>query len=992
MTISCGGLVRHCAWVIAFLAVGPLAHAQPRFDSWSIEDGLPQNSVNDILQTRDGYLWLATFGGLVRFDGIRFVVFDRSVAGVGSLRIRALHVDRAGTLWAGTEDGLLIRHRDGAFKTFTAADGLPGAGALRIDEDARGHLWITWMDVVTRYDGHHFVNFRPGDFARNVRSHIGPRFPAGPHVVWWSQDADGVHCLQDGEVGTCLSANQVPAGGVAGVTGWHGALWIHTRGAGVVQVTDSGLRRHLTTREGLADNDVDGALFEDRSGALWHADSHGGLVRIKDGRREVIRDIQPLAFYEDREGSLWIGSTGGLHRLRVMTISTLTTREGLSSDNVYSIFRDRRGDIWIGTLGAGLNRYARGRRVRHYRADDGLPSNYVTSIYEDLSGTLWVGTRGGVAYLDRGRFRPLDTTGGPLSVSVMAMHEDRAGSLWFGTDGGLVRRQNGRLTRYTEADGMAPGGVMTLHEDRSGALWIGTTRGVTRLHHGTITTYGERDGLIGNYVRAFHEDADGVLWIGTYDGGLYRMEKGRLTRYTTRDGLHDNGVFQILEDDEGNFWMSSNRGISRVSRRELNRRAAAGHDVVRATVFGTRDGLATLECNGGNQPAGMKMEDGTLWFPTQGGVAIVDTRAVRTNDRKPTVLVEALHLQGDAMNFRAGVTTPADRNSFEVRYTALSFIKPEQIRFRYRLVGLDENWIEAGDRRTAAYYRIPPGRYEFQVMAANSDGVWSADSDRVSIHVLAPIWRRAWFLTLFGLALVGLVAAAERRRAVRQRREHARQQAYARQLLETQESERRRISNDLHDSLGQSLLLIRAQARMAVSEHDGNGARAGTISSLAGKAYDEMKEIAYDLRPYQLDKIGVSRTIEGMLRRTSGASGIEFESDIDNIDDVVCANAAIHVYRIVQESVNNIVRHSAATQARVSVRRNAARVEIEITDNGCGLRAAPASPHGGPVPGFGLMGIEERARSLNGAMTIRSTPGCGTTVCVSLRPMEYSHA
>lgn len=982
-------VLRGGAWALACLVVALEAHAQPRFDSWTIESGLPQNSVNDITQTPDGYLWLATFGGLVRFDGIRFEVFDRSVDGVGSLRVRTLHVDRAGVLWAATEDGMLIRHREGRFHTFTREDGLPQSGALRIEEDAAGRLWITWHDVVTRYDGARFVNFGPGDFPRGVRSHASLRFPAGPTVVWWSLDADGLHCLRAGEVRTCLPRHELPSAEIAGVTAdWKGGIWVTTSGGPNVHLAASGARRDLTRRDGLADGHDHGAFYEDRSGVVWHGESDGRLLRVADRRSELVDGISLLAFYEDREGSLWIGSTTGLFRLRVTTISNLTTRDGLSSDNVYPMLRDRRGAVWIGTLGGGLNRYADGR-VSHYRIEQGLPSNVVSSIYEDRSGRLWVATRAGLGYLDRGRFRRFAPDETVLAGAVMAMIEDRSGAHWFGGDRGLVRRQGERFTTYTEADGLAPGRIIVLYEDRSGALWAGATHGVTRLHDGAVTRYGEREGLVGSHVRALYEDSDGVMWIGTYDGGLFRLAQGRLTRFTTRDGLHDNGVFQILEDADGHFWMGSNRGIFRVSRRELNERAAGRRTFVRSTVFGRGDGLAALECNGGNQPAGIAMPDGTLWFPTQGGVAIIDPRAVPTNDREPPVLIEAFHLQGDAMGFRDGVTAPPERSSFEVRYTAPSFIRPEQLRFRYRLVGLDEDWIDAGERRSATYYRVPPGAYEFQVMAANSDGVWSRDSARVSIVVLAPLWRSPWVLAGIGLALVAGVAGFERRRARRQRLERSRQQAYARQLLETQERERRRISNDLHDSLGQSLLLIRAQARMAGHEADQNGQRAGLISSLAGKAYDEMKGIAYDLRPYQLDKIGVSRTIEGMLRRTSTAAGIDVETEIEDIDALVPADAAIHVFRIVQEGVSNVVRHAAATRARVKVWRDEVRIHIEITDNGCGLNGVA---HDNAVPGFGLMGIEERARALNGEVTMRSSPGDGTTMSVTLRPQEPPHA
>jgi ligand-binding sensor domain-containing protein len=276
MTGLCRRVFRRGAWAIAMLALGSEAHATPRFDSWAIENGLPQNSVNDILQTPDGYLWLATFGGLVRFDGVRFVVFDRSVAGVGSLRIRAVHVDREGTLWAATEDGMLIRHRDGRFRTFTRDDGLPQAVALRIKEDAQGRLWITWLDVVTRYDGARFVNFGPGDFPRGVRGRTGPRFPPGPASVWWSLDGDGLQCLRAGEVSTCLPRDQLPAAEIAGVTiDWRGALWIHTDGAGVIRIDAEGRRRDLTKRDGVTADDVDGVFFEDGSGAVWHGDPGG---------------------------------------------------------------------------------------------------------------------------------------------------------------------------------------------------------------------------------------------------------------------------------------------------------------------------------------------------------------------------------------------------------------------------------------------------------------------------------------------------------------------------------------------------------------------------------------------------------------------------------------------------------------------------------------------------------------------------------------------
>ena len=571
-----------------------------------------------------------------------------------------------------------------------------------------------------------------------------------------------------------------------------------------------------------------------------------------------------------------------------------------------------------------------------------------------------------------------------LDGNVWAIHEDQGGTFWFATDHGLVWQRGAQYGRYTTADGLVHDRVRALLRGREGQLWVGTSRGLSRLQDGRFTSYTERDGLVGNDVRALSED-DSALWIGTYDGGLYRLAGDRLTRYTTRDGMHDNGVFQILDDGRGHFWMGSNRGIARVSQADLREFAEGRLGAVRAARFGVIDGLTTLECNGGRQPSGLRMPDGTLWLPTQGGIAQVSPALVRANPYPPPVRIEDIRVSGTSMvPGDAGIEVPPHRNSFEADYTALSLVKSDQVRFKYRLVGLDEDWVDAGSRRTAAYHGIPPGRYTFQVIAANSDGVWNTDGHAMGIVVLAPIWRQGWFLWLLTAIAVTAVVAVDRRRIGRLRREHARQRAYARQLLDTQEQERRRISNELHDSLGQTLFMIRQRARTP------DGAVAGgqdedpldAIDHLASRAYEEMKEIAYNLRPYHLDKIGLTRTIEGMVRRVSGACGLEITADLDNVDDLFSADAQIDVYRIIQEGVSNMVRHAAATEASVSIRRHAQGAELRIRDNGVGF-APDEERQGMNGPGHvGLTNLRERARTLNGVVTIHSRPGHGTTLLV----------
>jgi signal transduction histidine kinase/ligand-binding sensor domain-containing protein len=931
----------------------------------------------------------------VRFDGSRFVVFDRSIDGIGSQRIRTMLEDSRGTLWAATDDGMLIRYRDGLFTTYTSKHGLPHAVALRIDEDAERNLWITWTDRITKHDGTTFVTYRRGDFPHDVANrHPSPGMQSRHHDLWWSRDAAGLHCFYKGRVDTCAAEDKLPRQEIVSVgVDDHDNIWVSTKGGGVHRIR-AGQLRSYSTRDGLPSDDADGRFFEDRHGTLWFAPRGGGLYRIRDAQQELLSPIGVSAIYQDHEDSIWVGSPLGLYRVREPTFIMHGENDGLSSNLVYSILQDRRGNVWIGTWGGGVNSYVQGRFTSYGEAQ-GLPSSHVTCLYEDKSGQLWVGTLSGLAQFANGRFRRYADPEGYLGGAVWAIHEDRRGVLWFATDNGLVRVQDQQVTRYNSTNGLSHHHVTAFAEGRSGALWIGTFQGLTRLEDGVFTTYTERDGVIGNQVRAIYEDADEVLWIGTYDGGLYRMKQGRLTRYTTKNGLHDNGVFQILEDDTGHLWMGSNRGIYRVSRRELNDFAEGAARSIRPTAFGTRDGLSTLECNGGRQPSGLKTADGKLWFPTMGGVAIVDPRAVRANIQPPPVVIEEILVRGEQVGLRGDVTMPHDVNSVEIRYTAASFVSPEQLRFRHRLVGLDDNWTDAGERRTATYDRIPPGRYRFAVSAAIGEGAWSAQVQTVNFVILAPFWRQQWFMGLVILTVVLAGIALDRRRVRGHRREQSRQTAFAQRLIEAQEGERKRISTELHDSLGQDLFVIKAQIRSArgvVPNAEQILHALNAIDDVASRASEGLKEVAHALRPYQLDKIGLSATIAGMVRRVGDVCGMDVTIEIDDVDERLEAARQINTYRIVQECISNIVKHAHATRARVTLKAGVRSIEIRVEDNGRGFLHERVESRNGSAGGLGLMAIRERARGLGGEASVHSVIGEGTTVVVRFPLDGRGHA
>lgn len=977
-----GGVRAAAAGAVLFVCLAPVAWASAasRFDSWTTENGLPQNSVNDILQTRDGYLWLATEGGLVRFDGVRFVVYDRSVEGIGSARIRALHEARDGTLWAGTEDGLLIRRAGGRFTTFRPEDGLPGGPAVRIEEDVHGRIWVTWLGAITRTDGQRFETLRPQDFGNDVQ------VPGRREYldVWWSQRGSDVRALIAGRVQTySLPAQPAPVA-VSGVNvDRRGNAWIRTRGAGVFKAASGGITRY-TTRHGLPSDSPDGLFFAGGDGETWFAAFAGSGYRIANGSHDVVAQAPLRSFFVDREGSTWVGTTTqGLLRVRRPVVSMLDGGGALSADVVYSILQDRSGTVWL--VSSGLDSFVDGRFAR-WSAGDGAAWPAITCVYEDRGGRLWIGSDDGLWYLDRGRFVRWTTPPGLLERPVRWMHQDAAGVYWMATDAGLVRWQDGRFRRYTKQDGLADDRTTLVFEDRTGALWIGGYRGLTRLHDGRFTAYREADGFIGNWVRAIHEDGHGVLWVGTYDGGLYRLEHGRLTRYTRDDGLHDNGVFQILDDGLGHLWMGSNRGIYRVSHRALNEFAAGTRRSVTSFAIGVQDGMATLEVNGGRQPAGLRAGDGRLWFPTMRGVAVVDPALIEAGAAPLTPVVEEVRLGGRQVPFADGITLSPGAPVLDVQFTAAAFIRSEQVRFRYKLNGLDDDWIDAGEHRTASFHRLPAGRYLLTVAAARPDGPWHAAESAVTVVVLPPFWQTPWFVALAILGAVAMGYGSHHARVRRLRAQHALQIAFSQQLIDSQERERRRLSHELHDSLGQHVAMIRRRTRMAI---DAAGHAPGTledlelIGSLARAIATEIKEIAQGLGPYHLDQLGLVRTITRMVRQVSDVSGTEFVVELAPIDDLVPEPARIHVFRIVQESVSNVVKHAQARRGRVTITIEDGGIRIVVEDDGRGPVSLAGST-AATVEGMGVRGLRERARILGADIRIGSRVGGGTTVEVTI--------
>ena len=963
-------------------------------DVWGTDEGLPQSSITDIVQTRDGYLWLGTFGGLARFDGIKFTVFDSgNTKELKSSRIFTLYEDADGVLWIGTERGGLTRYLDGRFKTYTTRDGLPSDNVGGIYRDKAGVLWVGTEGGVTSFIEGEFRTYTERD---GLPGKSAAQFIEDAEGALWVGTPDGLARLRDGRFTSFTVEDGLPGNDILDlcITG-DGSLWIAT-GNGLTHFSGGKFRNYLVQKNTF--NAAVTALFEDRAGTLWVGTAKGLYRMVNNeltpyGAVEGLSDKSVLSINGDREGNIWVGTNiGGLNRLKPARLSVYGENQGLELENIVPITEDAEGNIWMGLTCGGLARLRDGK-FKVYTKEDGLPNTCVWSLLAEPDGTLWLGTwNDGLTRYKGERFVTFNRENSGLSGNVvLAIFRDRQGTLWVGTANGLSRLSGERFVAYHKEDGLVSEDVRFITEDRAGALWVGTTGGLSRFEGGKFTNYTVENGLSNNFVRAVYEDRDGVVWVGTYGGGLSRFKDGKFVHCRSENGLLDDVVSRILEDENGNLWMSGNRGIFRIRRSELNDFAEGRASSVNSISYGVNDGMASRETNGGGQPAGWKARDGRLWFPTVKGAVVIDPSQSLINELPPPVVIERVLANKSPVERPAKIELPPGNADLEIQYTGLSFVAPEKVRFKYRLEGYDKDWTEAGGRRTAYYTNIPPGSYRFRVIAANNDGVWNTEGAALEVIAVPPFWKTWWFYAL-EIAVAGLVVySLYRLRLSRLERARAAQEAFSQQLITSQENERRRIAAELHDSLGQNLLIIKNRALIGARKIANTEAalkQLDEITATASYAIEEVRTIAHNLHPYQLERLGLTSALKAVVEKVADSSAIEFSADIDGVDDLLSAEDEINIYRIVQEGLNNIVRHSGATRAKVSVEWDGRHLHLKIQDNGKGFDAHAAAADSGRPGGMGLQDITERARMLGGKCSIHSAPNGGMSILINVTPRK----
>jgi signal transduction histidine kinase/ligand-binding sensor domain-containing protein/AmiR/NasT family two-component response regulator len=780
---NCFGIIRNRSWFVILWVVSLLAfepgsllglspskalHQYGR-RHWDSEAGLPHDSVDAIAQTPEGYLWIGTREGLARFDGVQFTVFNRSnTEALKANSVLALCVSRDGSLWVGTDGSGLILWKDGRFTDYGREIGFHSTTVRALYEDREGTLWAGTLEGLYR-------------IRRGVSTHVASdtsraiamrAIHADLNGEMWIGHTLGLSRFENGRLLDFGSRLGIPLKGVSAFAEtpdgsfWFGATTgLHRLKEGKVSV--------LKVADGLSSDTVR-ALEVDNHGTLWIG-TNGGLNRWSNGHLVPDPSGETLSYgvvhsiYQGGEGSLWIGTDGGLHQLRDYTFETYSSQEGLTNNDVNTVFEDRSGDIWAGSWGGGLNR-KEGERFVNVPWLPESQHKLLYSIAQGQDGSLWVATGGGLVRKQGEKLTLYGEKEGLNAESIRSLLSGADGSLWIGSQGRLSRFHEGRFTHYTVEDGC----VIALFEGKDEALWIGTNGGgLSRLKSGQFTTFTRRDGLPHAAVVALHDDSQGNLWIGTRGAGLIRFRDGRFVSFARKTSALPVNVFRILEH-KGNLWMSSDTGIFRVRKADLEAEANETLEVATTVAYGRADGMQSIYCNGeAHQPAGWKTRDGKLWFPTIRGIVVIDPDRLTSDERSPRVLVESVVAGGGPIDLTKPVKTASGAGQLEFRYTAANLIDPQSLRFQYSLEGFDADWVDAGTRRAAYYTNLPPGSYRFRVRARSREGIWSDTDAQVALYLEPRFHQTPWF---YGLCVVSVVLFGAGFYKVRTRQQRQREQ------------------------------------------------------------------------------------------------------------------------------------------------------------------------------------------------------------------------
>lgn len=980
-------LVILVSWCECASALNPaLDIGQYSHTAWTIREGFFNGIVQSIAQTPDGYLWVGTESGLLRFDGVRAVPW-RPPAGMQlpGTNIEKLLATRDGRLWIGTDRGL-ASWKDNRLVAYPE---LAGQHVPTVVEDQQG---ITWAGTIALPTGRLCALANPvrcfgddGRFGNGVFS----AFADGGTL--WIGAATGLWQWTS----TAQTRHEMPTRNVNSVVRLPDGQLLIALSAGLSRFVDGKLE--AVPLRGMDRPFYPFRLLLDRDGGLWIGTNGRGLVHLHRGQIDVMRRADGLSsdfitsLYEDREGNVWVSTSEGLDRFREVAVTTVSGRLGLSSDVIHSVLAARDGTVWVGTHD-GVTRW-KDSEFTVYRTRDGLPDDIVETLFQDGAGRILAATARGLAFFRADRFVPIRA---PSTRIVYNIVEKGAGDFWINDqEHGLLHLVGETVVAQVawSALGHQDHATALVIDHARGGLWAGFYNGgVAFVKDGSIrAAYGPADGLGAGRVSQLEFDATGALWAATA-GGLSRIAANRIATLSARTGLPCDAVHWALEDDERSLWLLTACGLARIGRTEMAAWIADPTHAISTTIFGASDGVRSTALPIGFSPAATRLPDGRLWFATTSGVGIVDPRHLPFNSLPPPVHIEQIVADRQPYEMAAGASTrlPPRVHDVQIDYTALSLVAPEEVRFRYKLDAVDRDWREVGARRQAFYTDLPPGHYTFRVTASNSSGVWNETGATADFVVAPAYYQTTWFLALSIVSVIAAVWTAHRVRLRIVERHEREISALNERLMKAQEQERMRIAGELHDGVMQEMLAVTMMLGTAKRRIPGEAVDASaTIEKIQDKMIrvgTDIRRLSHDLHPPILHDAGLPTAVQAHCEQFSASSGIPVSCEADASIEQLSPGAALALFRIVQEALGNAAKHARARTIAVRLTQSDGIVTLAVSDDGVGFD--PDRP--GTSGGLGLIMIRERAMQLNGTFDFDSAPGRGTTISIAI-PFRRTH-
>jgi len=957
-----------CSFALALdpsLDISQYAHT-----SWTVRDGFFKGTISSIAQTPDGYLWLGTEFGLLRFDGVRSVLWQPPAGErlPGNI-IGSLLAGRDGTLWIGTYEGLASWKRG----KLTHYPELAGQSVIALLEDREGTIWaggyaLPAARLCAIQNGNVQCHGEDGSLGQWVESlyedREGQLWSGGMTGLWrWKAGPQKHYPMPDP-----VSSSQ----GL--IEGDKGALLIAMKSA-IGQLVDGKVRPY--TLPGVRRQFTPLHLLRDRDGSLWIGTLNRGLVHVHQGRTDVFERSDGLSgdfiysLFEDREGDIWVATNNGLDRFRGLAVLTVSLNQG----HVWSVLAARDGSVWFGTSD-GLNRWNEGQITTYRKGSSGLPDNYVESLFQDVQRRIWVSTRRSVAWFEDGRFHLVHG----VPDGVHSITEDGAGNLWISTDGGLYRLRAGSVVERIPWASIGRGEVaFTLFSDPvQGGLWLGFHRsGVAYFKDGKVrTSYSRADGLGAGRINGLQRDRNGTLWAAT-DGGLSRFYNGKVQTFTSRNGLPCDSVHWVLEDDTHAFWLGMACGLVRVARPELDAWGTDPGRTVQTTVFDTSDGVRSHATASNYSPRVASSADGRIWFLPGDGVSAIDPRHIPVNKLAPPVHIEQITADGKKHEPSPHLRLPALTRDLEIEYTALSLVDPNKVHFRLKLEGQDGDWQEVINERKVQYTNLKPSHYRFRVMACNNSGVWNEAGASFDFSVDPAWYQTTWFRLSCVAASLALLWALYRYRLHQIAREFN-------VRLEERVEERTRIARDLHDTLLQSFQGLMLHLQIGVGRLPRGEAKDALEKTLeiGDQAIVEGRDAIHDLRSSTVEENDLAKAVRALGDELATQDSAEFRLVVEGSSRNLHPILREEIYRIAREAVRNAFAHAQASKIEVEITYGERLLRLRIRDDGRGID--PAIMEQGRTGHYGLPGMRERATRIGAQLNVCSAIGAGTELELSL--------